>query len=70
MSLPLVVAPHVTQKVFSVALRGTPWTSVFQAFEFGFHQRSFNVERPKSTSIIVMIQNRTTTWFSFQPFNS
>ena len=33
-------------------------------------QRSFSVDKPKSTSIIVMIQKRTTTWFSFQPFNS
>ena len=33
-------------------------------------QRSFSVDSPNSTSIIVMIQNRTTTWFSFQPFNS
>jgi len=33
-------------------------------------QRSLSVESPKSTSIIVMIQKRTTTWFSFQPFNS
>ena len=33
-------------------------------------QRSFNVDNPKRTSIIVMIQKRTTTWFSFQPFNS
>ena len=32
--------------------------------------RSFNVESPNNTSIIVMIQNRTTTWFSFQPFSS
>lgn len=31
---------------------------------------SFNVDNPNSTSIIVMIQNLTTTWFSFQPFNS
>ena len=31
---------------------------------------SFSVDSPNSTSIIVMIQKRTTTWFSFQPFNS
>jgi len=36
----------------------------------GCCQRSFNVDSPKSTSIIVMIQKRTTTWFSFQPFSS
>ena len=36
-----------------------------------FHlQRSFSVERPNSTSSIVTIQKRTTTWFSFHPFNS
>ena len=34
------------------------------------HQRSFSDESPNSTSSIVMIQNRTTTWFSFQPFSS
>ncbi len=33
-------------------------------------QRSLSVDKPKRTSIIVMIQKRTTTWFSFQPFNS
>ena len=33
-------------------------------------QRSFKVDSPNKTSIIVMIQKRTTTWFSFQPFNS
>ncbi len=32
--------------------------------------RSFSVESPNSTSSIVMIQKRTTTWFSFQPFSS
>jgi len=32
--------------------------------------RSLRVDNPNSTSIIVMIQNLTTTWFSFQPFNS
>ena len=34
------------------------------------HHRSFSVERPNNTSIIVMIQKRTTTWVSFQPFCS
>jgi hypothetical protein len=43
--------------------------SVVKAF-FLSHQRSFSVDKPTRTSIIVMIQNRTTTWFSFQPFNS
>ena len=33
-------------------------------------QRSFSDESPTRTSIMVMIQKRTTTWFSFQPFNS
>ena len=32
------------------------------------HHLSFSVERPNSTSIMVMIQKRTTTWLSFQPF--
>jgi len=31
---------------------------------------NFKVDKPTRTSIIVMIQKRTTTWFSFQPFNS
>ena len=31
---------------------------------------SFSVERPNRTSSIVMIQKRTTTWFSFQPLSS
>ena len=31
---------------------------------------SFSVDKPNSTSMIVMIQNLTTTWVSFQPFNS
>src|SRR2546423_919841 len=34
------------------------------------HHRSLSVERPKSTSIMVMIQKRTTTWLSFQPSSS
>ncbi|KAG1434920.1 hypothetical protein G6F57_021365 [Rhizopus arrhizus] len=35
----------------------------------GFHRihRNFSVERPISTSIMLMIQKRTTTWVSFQP---
>ncbi len=37
---------------------------------FMLYQRNFKVESPNRTSIIVMIQNLTTTWFSFQPFNS
>jgi len=32
--------------------------------------RSLRVDNPNSTSIIVMIQKRTTTWFSFQPLSS
>src|SRR5688572_12716996 len=34
------------------------------------HHRSLSVDRPKSTSIMVMIQKRTTTWLSFQPSSS
>ena len=40
------------------------------AHELDHLQRSFSEDRPTRTSIIVMIQKRTTTWFSFQPFNS
>src|SRR5262249_31429587 len=36
----------------------------------GAHQRTFNVESPISTSMMVMIQKRTTTWFSFHPESS
>ena len=32
--------------------------------------RNFNVANPINTSIMVMIQNRTTTWVSFHPFCS
>src|SRR6185436_1374959 len=32
-----------------------------------FHQRSFRLARPIRQSSIVTIQNRTTTWVSFQP---
>ena len=34
------------------------------------HHLSLRVESPKSTSIMVMIQKRTTTWLSFQPSSS
>ena len=34
------------------------------------HYLSFSVASPTNTSSIVMIQKRTTTWVSFQPFNS
>jgi hypothetical protein len=34
------------------------------------HHLSFSVDRPNSTSIMVMIQKRTTTWLSFQPSSS
>mgnify|MGYP006142415379 CR=1 FL=1 len=34
------------------------------------HHLSLSVDRPKSTSIMVMIQKRTTTWLSFQPSSS
>ncbi len=33
-------------------------------------QRSLSEDNPNRTNNIVMIQKRTTTWFSFQPFNS
>jgi hypothetical protein len=34
------------------------------------HHLSLSVDRPNSTSIMVMIQKRTTTWLSFQPSSS
>ena len=40
------------------------------SFAFRIIYLSFNVDSPTSTSIIVMIQKRTTTWFSFHPFSS
>ena len=61
----LAEAADMTQELFSVS----SVSSVVSWF-FLSHQRSFKVDNPKRTSIIVMIQNRTTTWFSFQPFNS
>ncbi len=39
-------------------------------FAFLIIYLNFSVESPTSTSIIVIIQKRTTTWFSFQPFSS
>src|SRR5258706_6486242 len=42
-----------------------------QELECGLaHHRSLSVESPNSTSIMVMIQKRTTTWLSFQPSSS
>ncbi len=42
-----------------------------QELESGLaHHRSLSVESPNSTSIMVMIQKRTTTWLSFQPSSS
>ena len=61
----LTEAADMTQELFSVS----SVSSVVKGF-FLAHQRSFSVDRPTRTSIMVMIQNRTTTWFSFQPFNS
>jgi len=58
-------APHMTEELFFVA-----FVSFVVQWLLLSHQRSFKVERPTRTSIIVMIQKRTTTWFSFQPFNS
>ena len=60
----LAGATHMAQEIPFVVV------VAFGAHGLAFHQRSFSVERPTRTSIIVMIQNRTTTWFSFQPFNS
>ena len=37
------------------------------AFALEFHQRNFKVDSPISTSMMVMIQKRTTTCVSFQP---
>ena len=68
MSAEFVGPPYMTQRLFFVSFVFFRVLRV-PGFE-GFHQRSFKVERPTRTSIIVMIQNRTTTWFSFQPFNS
>ena len=39
-------------------------------FTVVIHQRNFKVDKPNNTSIIEIIQNRTTTWVSFQPFCS
>jgi hypothetical protein len=61
----LAETAHMTQERFSVS----SVSCVVKGFLLS-HQRSFRVERPTRTSIIVMIQKRTTTWFSFQPFNS
>ncbi len=47
----------------------SPSTTALRFFVFHL-QRSFSVERPNRTSSIVTIQKRTTTWFSFHPFNS
>ena len=43
--------------------------SLLGAARRGAH-RSFSVDKPTSTSIMLMIQNRTTTCVSFQPDNS
>src|SRR4029079_17363300 len=66
-SVESIHAPYMAKKVFFVSF---VLLRVLCVQCFGFHQRSFSVESPNSTSIIVMIQKRTTTWFSFQPFNS
>jgi hypothetical protein len=39
----------------------SPSTTTFLPFKSTVHQRSFSVDSPTSTSIIVMIQNLTTT---------
>ena len=45
-----------------------PW-SLFPFLQF-FHQRTFNVAKPTSTSTTEMIQKRTITRGSGQPFSS
>ena len=64
-----VEAANMTQELFSV-VSVVSVVSVFQGFLLVDHQRSFSVDKPTRTSIIVMIQKRTTTWFSFQPLSS
>ena len=49
-------AAYMAEELFSVV----SVVSVFQGFLLD-HQRNFRVDRPTRTSIIVMIQNRTTT---------
>jgi hypothetical protein len=52
---------------------GSPHVSLPRTYplvRFSHVHLSFKVDNPKSTSIIVMIQKRTTTWFSFQPLSS
>ena len=59
-----------SQRAIDSPVSPSPSTTTFRPFNSTVHQRSFSVDNPTSTSIIVIIQNRTTTWFSFQPFNS
>jgi len=61
-----LVDADVAEKVLSSLSRVSGVVKWF----FLAHQRSFSEDRPTRTSIIVMIQKRTTTWFSFQPFSS
>ena len=65
----LQAVSRITRQGFAF-LRVLLLFSVFSVSMALFRQRSFKVDNPKRTSIIVMIQKRTTTWFSFQPFNS
>ena len=69
MSLAFIRPTNMTKESFPV-VSVVSVVSVFQSLAVLSHQRSFSVDRPTRTSIIVMIQKRTTTWFSFQPFNS
>ena len=69
MAVGLIHSTNMTEELFSVLSVLSVLLRV-PGFILDFHQRSFSVDRPKRTSIIVMIQKRTTTWFSFQPFNS
>jgi len=68
-------ALDATQRQFRALLRAAAdeglGRRLRQEPEGGFaHHLSFSVDSPNSTSIMVMIQKRTTTWLSFQPSSS
>ena len=46
------------------------WYGSFHVHGCVAGQRNLRVDSPKRTSSIVMIQKRTTTWFSFHPLSS
>ena len=62
--------PERVMRAIDMPVSPNPSTRTFLPFSSSISHRSFSVDNPTSTSIIVMIQNLTTTWFSFQPFNS